>query len=520
MLRFKEGMDRRQRMLFPPSIKEYLPENHLAKLVLAIVDMLDLSRIEGDYSEEGQHAYSPGILLSILFYGYAIGIRSSRKLARACEERVDFMYLAARTTPSYKTISEFRRKQLRKIKRLFKDIVRIGIELGLVNIGNIKVSIDGTKIRANAASKRSKDEEGLEKLLEEMDKEIEDILEEAEDIDRKEDEEYGDRRGDELPEELSKLDSRKEKIREALEALKDEKAKKRDEIEEKKGSLDAEDEKKISNMKMNITDRDAKYMRERHGVIRANYNAQISVDEERQFIVGNAISTNAADYNQLVPLMEQTQNNVGVGIEEIKADSGYHSQSNLEISEERVKDGEVGEYLIDDPNKGKVDSDEHKFDKVNFEYDKERDIYVCPKGKVLKFFKSMKKRGYLYRGYKCYDCDDCENQEKCTRGRYREIHRRVGEEVVEKNRRNMLKEEKWEAYKKRMHTAEPPFGNIKFNLGYTQFLLRGKEKVGGEFNLMCIGHNLQKIGKKIEEIGLTMKEAMKRNKPEVEYSLN
>lgn len=520
MLKFKEGMDRRQRILFPPSIMEYLPKNHLAKLVLEIVGMLDLSRIERDYSEEGQHAYSPGILLSILFYGYSIGVRSSRKLARACEERVDFIYLSARTTPSYKTISEFRRKQLGNIKQLFKDIVRIGIELGLVKIGNIKVSIDGTKIRAYAASKRSKDEDGLERLLEEVDKEIDNILEEAEEIDSKEDEEYGDKRGDELPDELSKLDTRREKIREALEVLKEEKAKKRREIREEKGSLDVGEEKRISNMKMNITDRDAKYMKERHGVIRSNYNAQISVDEERQFIVANDISTNAADCNQLIPLMEQTQNNVGEGIEEIKADSGYHSQDNLEELEEKAKDGEIGEYLIDDPNKGKVNNEEYKFDKINFKYDKEKDAYMCPNGKILEFFKSRKKRGHPYRVYKCYNCDGCKDQEKCTRGKYRVIYRRVGEEVVKKNRENMLKEEKWEAYKKRMYTVEPSFGNIKFNLGYRQFFLRGKEKVGGEFNLMCIGHNLQKIGKEIGEIGLTIKETMEIYKPELECNPN
>ena len=508
MLKFKQGISRRQRMLFPPSIVEYLSKNHLAKLVLEIVQMLDLSKIEKDYSEEGQHAYSPTILLSILFYSYSIGIRSSRKIAIACEERVDFMYLAAKTTPSYKTISEFRRKQLDNIKQLFKDIVRIGIELGLVKIGNIKVSIDGTKIRANAASKKSKDEKGLKKLLEEIDKEIDDILEEAETIDRKEDEEYGDKRGDELPKELGKLETRKKKIKEAIEVLKEEKAMIQKEIIGEKGSLNAMEKKKISNMKINLTDRDAKYMKERQGVIKTNYNAQISVDEEEQFIVANDISTNAADCNQLIPLTEQTQNNVGGEIEEIKGDSGYHSQDNLEDLEEKVKNGELGKYLIDDPNKKKVYNEKYKFDKINFKYDKERDVYICPNGKILEFFKSRKKRGKDMRVYKCYGCDGCKYQGECTRGRYREIYRRVGEEIVERNREKMLKQENWESYKKRMHTAEPPFGNIKFNLGYRQFLLRGKEKVGGEFNLMCIGHNLQKIGKSVKKKATSASEAI------------
>ena len=112
------------------------------------------------------------------------------------------------------------------------------------------------------------------------------------------------------------------------------------------------------------------------------------------------------------------------------------------------------------------------------------------------------------RVYKCYGCDGCKYQGECTRGRYREIYRRVGEEIVERNREKMLKQENWESYKKRMHTAEPPFGNIKFNLGYRQFLLRGKEKVGGEFNLMCIGHNLQKIGKSVRKKANSASEAI------------
>lgn len=518
MIRFKEGENRHERLLFPPSIDEYLPDSHLARVVLDIVKQLDLSKIEEQYSRDGQHAYSPEILLSILFYGYAIGIRSSRKLAKGCEERLDFMYLSARTTPSYKTISEFRRKHLKEIKQLFREIVRIGIELGLVEVGNIKVSIDGSKIRANAASKKSKDEQGLEKLLDEVEKEIDDILKEAEDIDRKEDEKYGDRRGDELPDGLDKLTTRRKKIKEALEQLKREKENKKKKITEKKGSLDAREKKKISRMKINPTDRDAKYMKERHGVIRTNYNAQLSVDEEEQFIVANSVSVKAADCEHLKLLVKQTQFNTDKNIKEVKADSEYHSQDNLEYLEEKVKAGELGEYLIDDRNKRKIDNEKYRFDKINFKYDKERDVYICPEGKILEFFQSRKKRGHPYRVYKCYSCDKCKYQSKCTRGKYRMVYRRVGEEIVERNREKMKKEEKWKAYKKRMHTVEPPFGNIKYNLGYLQFLLRGKEKVGGEFNLMCIGHNIKKIGKKIEELGASLKETIEMNTKEPELN--
>ncbi|MFQ5455138.1 MAG: transposase [Nitrospirota bacterium] len=117
------------------------------------------------YSEIGRNPFNTRIIVGILFYGYAIEIRSSRKLARSCIERLDFMYISARLMPSHKIISEFRRENIEEIKEIFQEIIMIGIRLGLVKIGNIKVSIDGSNIRANVSSKLSKDEEGLKKLF-------------------------------------------------------------------------------------------------------------------------------------------------------------------------------------------------------------------------------------------------------------------------------------------------------------------------------------------------------------------
>ena len=157
MPRFKSGESRDQMLLFPETISDYIPEDHLARLVLSIVSTLNIDTIISKFSKIGQRAYSPRMLLSILFYGYSIGIRSSRKLSKACEERMDFMFLTGKLYPSYKIISEFRRENLSEISNLFQEIILIGIKLGLVKIGNIKLSIDGTKIRANASGKLTKD---------------------------------------------------------------------------------------------------------------------------------------------------------------------------------------------------------------------------------------------------------------------------------------------------------------------------------------------------------------------------
>ena len=167
---FKAGESRNQMVLFPETINEYIPEGHLAKLVLLIVSSLNIDTIISKFSNVGQRAFSPRTLLLILFYGYSVGIRSSRKLSKACEERVDFMYLTGKLHPSHKTISEFRRGNLSELSELFQEILLIGIKLGLVTIGNIKLSIDGTKIRANASCKLSKDEKGLGKLLSDVER--------------------------------------------------------------------------------------------------------------------------------------------------------------------------------------------------------------------------------------------------------------------------------------------------------------------------------------------------------------
>ncbi len=275
---FKHGIGRMQKMLLPECVEDYVSEGHLARIVSLVVDMINIDKITSKFSSIGQNAFSPQILMCIIFYGYARGVRSSRQLARACEERLDFIYLARKLTPSYKVISEFRRINFEELKEAFKDIVRIGRQIGLVRMGNIKISIDGSKIRANASVKKTKDEEGLEKLLKEVEEEIEGMFAEADKIDKAEDEEYGDKRGDETPQELLSLENQKQKIQQAVKELTKRKDVKRQEKIAEKGKITPGEEKQIEKMKINLTDEDANYMKERNGCITTNYNGQISVE--------------------------------------------------------------------------------------------------------------------------------------------------------------------------------------------------------------------------------------------------
>ncbi len=492
MPQFKNGESRNQMVLFPETINDYIPEGHLAKLVLSIVMTLNIDTIISKYSNVGQRAFSPKILLSILFYGYSIGIRSSRKLSKACEERVDFMYLTKKLHPSHKTISEFRRENLSELSDLFQEIILIGIKIGLVKIGKIKVSIDGTKIRANASGKLSKNEKGLEKLLSDVKEKVANILQEAEKIDQEEDLQIGSSRGDELPDELKQLAIRTEKIKSARQELKKEKAELKKEIikkkvaDGKKGTLNKTEVNRLENKKINITDHDARFMKERIGCIRTNYNAQASVDEENQFIVACDVTTECNDKKQLLPMVKQSKENLEAEIDICKADSGYHSGDNFaKMSETQIK------VLIDDSNKLKVDNDNFKYDKVNFKYNPATDSYTCPEGEMLLLTSSTKKKNT----YKCKECLECPVKPECTKkAKYKMLFRGKHEHLIEKNRNKLISEQGRKDYQKRMHTVEPVFGNIKFNLGFRQFLVRGISKVKGEFSLMCIAHNLKKIG--------------------------
>lgn len=453
-IKFKQGINSNQEFLIAKKFSEFLPEDHMAKTIYEIIEGLNLSNIEEKYSAVGQNAYNPKMMVRLLFYGYADGVRSSRKISKGCENRFDFAFLADGFKPSHDRISDFRKDNLKELKDIFKIIVLIGSNLGLAKLGNIKVSIDGAKFRANASAKLTKDEEGLFKLLEDIDKEIDSILEEAERVDREEDRKYDNKkRGDELPKKLQSKLSRKIAIEEAYEKLKQQKEEMKNKIIEEKGrELIPTEEKKIDKMKINVTDNEAKFMKERCGVIKPNYNAQISVDEKNQFIIANDVTDECNDTHQFVPMLEKTKENIKEDPKSAKADNGYFSQ--LEKAKKQFRETEL---YIDDKNRRKenIDMKEIKKEYSNIQYD---------------------------------------------------------------NLKKLLTKKGEKEYKKRMHTAEPPFGNIKHNLGYRYFLLRGLEKARGEFNLMCMAHNIKKIHKcateKNKSIAIAMQNIGKIGKSE------
>jgi transposase len=428
-IKFKQGIGINQEFLIPKKFSEYLPDNHLAKVIREIVDKLNLSTIEKKYSPLGQHAFDPKEMVSLLFYGYCVGVRSSRKISKGCEDRFDFAFLANGLYPSHDRISDFRKDNIEELKDIFKIIVLIGSNMGLAKLGNINVSIDGAKIKANASSKLSLDEDGLSKLLEDISIEINTLLEEANKIDNEEDIKYGkENRGDELPKKLRSKLSRKKAIEKAYEKLLIQKEEMRKNIEEQyQDNPLVNEQKHIDKMRMNVTDNDANFMKERNGGIKPNYNCQLSVDEKEQFIVANDVTTEVNDFSQLVPMLKKTKENIGRNPKSCKADTGFHSQ--LDDAKKIFPDTEL--YINDRNKKNK-----------NLDMEKIKEKYTPVQYENLKRLRTKK-------GQK--------------------------------------------EYQKRMYTVEPVIGNIKHNLGYRYFLVRGTENVQGEFNLMCIAHDINKI---------------------------
>lgn len=460
----------RQPLLLPVDIEELIPEDHLVYVVDAIAERLDITSLYQKYknSEGGRPCYHPRMLLKVLFYAYATGVRSSRQIAAKLESDVYFMYLAAMQRPDFRTISDFRKNHFPQLKELFNQIVFFCIQMDIARIGHI--AIDGTKIRASAGRRRTICKEALEKMAAKIDKEIQELLKEVEKIDEQEDRVYGDTRGDEVPKELRTRKALKEKIEQAKVLLEEQGLK-----------------------EINVTDPECRFMKDADGGKDTSYNSQVAADGENQVIVANDVTFEGTDQHQFIPMYEQVIENTGKKPEEVSADCGYYDGENYMYIEQNGIDAYIPDQMFEKETDEEGNIKISKFDRRNFTYNKEDDTYSCPAGKKLVSKRNYERNRVKYRVYIGKDCSLCEHREECTKTEARQIRISSADLVMEQMRKKLLTEEGKKKYNKRLSTVEPVFGNLKMNLGFRYFLVRGMEKVKGEFNLMCIAHNLKKI---------------------------
>jgi transposase len=323
-----------QDLLLPPSLRDWLPEDHLAYFVSDVVDQLDLSTIESVYEEEerGQPPYHPRMMTKILLYGYCVGVFSSRRMQKKLVEDVGFRVLAAGNEPDFRTISDFRKLHLAALQGLFDQVLRIALQAGTMKLG--RVVLDGSKVKANASKHKAMSYGRMQEDEKRLKEEVQRLLIQAEATDAEEDALYGpDRRGDELPPELARRETRLKRIREAKQALEErarEQAKSKGEPEEKA--------KPEAKMQYNFTDPESRIMPGADGFVQA-YNAQIAVEPDFQLIVGQRVTQASNDKQQLVPTLEAIREQAGQKPQEILTDSGYCSDANLKYLEKKKIEG-------------------------------------------------------------------------------------------------------------------------------------------------------------------------------------
>jgi transposase len=351
----KEGMSKTfrewnvdQPTMFPSTVLDFVPPDHVAHFIRnLVVEQLNLSKILSQYSEErGYPPFHPAMMTALILYAYSQGIYASRRMAKACEQRVDFMAITGMQQPDFRTISDFRKRHIAALGELFGQVLKLCQKAGMVKLAH--VALDGTRIAGNASKDQSMKYGRMKKTEQELAEEVAGWFREAERQDAEDDAEFGaDRRGDELPDWVSDKQKRLEKIRKAKAELE---AEAKAEAERKK----AEDQAKPArnrardpipdtpsdDEKRNLTDSDSRLLKTAHGYVQG-YNAQAAVDAESQVIVAQMLTNERNDLKHLIPLVDQIEAITEDSVREISADSGYYSEQNLEQLEQRTVRGYV-----------------------------------------------------------------------------------------------------------------------------------------------------------------------------------
>ena len=470
-----------QSWLLPPCLEDIIPGDHICYLVESLVSLLDFTTFDMKYSGPGHPAYHPRILIRILVMGVLDRVRSSRNLAKNARENIVYMFLAEKTTPDFRTISDFRKNNPDLVKDVFKHTVTLAKQEGMIDLSHL--ATDGSKLKANAANKRVLTKDELDFLLKFIDEELEEWAKQ-DDI---EDEIFGDIRG------LDQLSNKSRKkiqniVKRYVGKMKEEgdifKEKTRDKLSKAYDELKEHELKKV-----NVTDPESRFMKNKKGRIEVSYNVQITVDK-KNFILANDVSKDENDVGQLQPQVLQTEGNIGSLPENVpwSFDNGYYEGGNIRFLDDKMIDG----YIPD--NEKKVIT---SYDKQRFIYDPENDEYICPAGKPVPFLgerydKSKKKTIRLYKGQ---ECKTCPYQKMCTKRKDGIRYIKSFPYRIERNAMNerMNTEKGKETYKLRALTVEPEFGDIKENKGMRGFLTRGIRTVRTEFNLVCTACNLKKI---------------------------
>jgi transposase len=437
--------NRSQAYLLPPSLEDWLPEEHLAKFVVEVVDQLDLSAIVGKYRGRGSEAHHPSILIALLIYGYSTGVFSSRKIEQATYDSVAFRYIAANTHPDHTTLANFRKNYIQEFEAIFVQVLLVAKEMKLLKLGN--VSLDGSKVKANASKHRALSYAHILKLEAQLRSEVEQLMRQAEVIDNKPN------NGMDIPAELARREDRlreiaaaKIKLEERAKLKDDESQKEYDakvakrEGQRKAGKKPKGKEPKApeigakDNDQISLTDEESRIMKASGGGFVQAYNAQAAVDTDTMLIVSTGVTQDCNDKKQITPTLERIAalpEELGT-INNILADTGYFSAANIDS---------------------------------------------CQKQNITPLIAMNREQHNLA------------------------LNERFAEDVPEPDTESLVDKMAWRIktkagralYAIRKSTVEPVFGIIKNVMGFRQFSMRGLEKVTGEWTLVSIAWNLKRL---------------------------
>jgi len=492
-----------QTWLVPQRLIDFILEKHICYFIANLVEEVDFKKIDQKYwHTRGEAAYSRRMLLRIVIMASIDGVFSSRKIARLAEENMVYMYLSGMDKPDFRTICRFKIECGEQIEDAFKMTVKVDRKWKLVQLNHI--AIGGTKIKANASTANLINQGEIETIRK--------ILEKGIETDEEEDKVHGDKRGDEVPEELI---SRK-KVREIIQNVREENTDIANENKlhqssiklleqvvtgpkEKKQVLDkldhAEGElKKTPQKTVSLTDPESRWVKNKKNRWEFSYNLQLAVDHDSGIIVASTVTQDPTDHYQLIPQIEQIVETLGPLPDDAKisGDNGYFTEDNLKYLAENGLDGYI-------PNRKQAHESKKglknikPFSKHNFKYDYENDFYICPNNKMLPYRKTYEYNGVFMRQYYCSDCLRCSDQEKCVGKNRVRIITDYGGVLAKQMAWKMETPEGKKEFAKRKEAAEWPFGNIKKNLKYTEFLTRGIKQTITEKNLLSISHNIKRI---------------------------
>lgn len=502
-------MPREQLVLFAETLEERIPEDHPVRILDEILEALDWSEWEARYHGSfGQPPIHPSVLCKVLLFAVIRGIRSSRKIEYQVSHSIDFIWLASGRRLDHTTLSKFRREHHKRLQKIYRDMIRLAIDLKVAKLSEL--CIDGSRVLANANRYKTLTAKKAKRLIDELDSHIASALGELESSDQLDELFDNGQRADQLPEPLRNMQERQKQLKAALEKLQ---------------SMDAQRASWVKDAEQNpaqlpLTDPDSRILPNKEGGYAANYTPMAVTETEHGLIVGAEVVIGNVEHACMPALIESIQNQFGQDVQTVLADAAYPTGANLSemerlevellapLAEPKCEENPAGREDPSEPvaeealDRLPINPHTKRFDKTAFVYDEPQDCYYCPAGKQLRRSGSERKKT---RGggesrqlvYTCYECVGCPLSERCRQDPRAKKGRRVTHDLHDaarrRHRERMKTPEAKSAYKRRQHIGETPFAVMKSCFDLRRFLLRGHEGVQTEWLWHCTAFNLKKL---------------------------